>query len=123
VFGLQRFKIAGDVPIPPGQHQVRVEFGYDGGGLGKGGTVILYLDGAQSGQGRVDRTEPMVFSGDDKTDVGTDLGTHVSDDYGPDGPAFTARIDWIQIDLDVAAQDADHLITPEERWQIAMALQ
>ena len=30
------------------------------------------------------RTQPMVFSSDDKTDVGTDPGTRVSDDYGPE---------------------------------------
>jgi hypothetical protein len=62
LFGLQRFKIAGDVPIPPGQHQVRVEFGYDGGGLGKGGTVILYLDGCteRPGTRRSDRTDGLL---------------------------------------------------------------
>ena len=39
LFGLQRFKIYGDAPIPAGEHQVRMEFAYDGGGLAKGGTV------------------------------------------------------------------------------------
>ena len=33
-------------PIPPGHHQVRMEFKYDGGGLGKGGDITLYVDGA-----------------------------------------------------------------------------
>ena len=33
----QRFNVEGDAPIPPGTHQVRMEFAYDGGGLGKGG--------------------------------------------------------------------------------------
>ena len=41
-------------PIPPGTHQVRMEFAYDGGGLGKGGTVSLYVDGAKTGEGRVE---------------------------------------------------------------------
>jgi arylsulfatase len=45
LLGLQRFKIAGDSAIPPGTHQVRMEFAYDGGGPAKGGTVTLYLDG------------------------------------------------------------------------------
>ena len=48
LFGLQRFKVYGDAPIPAGEHQVRMEFAYDGGGLGKGGTVTLYVDGARS---------------------------------------------------------------------------
>jgi hypothetical protein len=47
LFGLQRFKIEGDTPIPPGQHQIRMEFAYDGGGLAKGGTVTLYLDASR----------------------------------------------------------------------------
>jgi arylsulfatase A-like enzyme len=121
LFGIQRFKIEGDRPIPPGEHQVRMEFAYDGGGLGQGGTVTLYIDGQQAGQGRVDRTQPMVFSSDDKTDVGTDLGTRVSDDYGPGDPKFAGRIEWVQIDLGADAEDADHLITAEERWQLAVA--
>ena len=49
LLGLQRFKIEGDTAVPPGTHQVRMEFAYDGGGLAKGGAVTLYLDG---GEGR-----------------------------------------------------------------------
>ena len=62
LLGLQRFNIAGDQPLPAGDHQVRMEFAYDGGGLGKGGTVTLYVDGDKVGDGRVDATVPMVFS-------------------------------------------------------------
>ena len=51
LLGLQRFTIEGDSPIPAGTHQVRMEFGYDGGGLAKGGTVELYLDGTKVGRG------------------------------------------------------------------------
>ena len=121
LYGVQRFKIEGDTPIPPGEHQIRMEFAYDGGGLGKGGTVTLYLDGKQVGTGRVDRSEPMVFSGDDKTDIGTDLGSRVTDDYEPGDPTFNGRIEWVKIDLGEDAKDADHLIKPEELWHIAMA--
>ena len=123
LLGLQRFKIEGEKPIPAGEHQVRMEFAYDGGGMAKGGTVSLYIDGEKTGEGRVDRTQPMVFSLDDKTDVGSDRCTPVSDDYDPADSDFNGRIDWIQIDLGEDAKDADHLITPEERYRIAMALQ
>ncbi len=61
--GLQRFTIAGTEAIPAGKHQVRMEFAYDGGGLAKGGNVTLYLDGKQIGEGRVERTVPLIFSG------------------------------------------------------------
>jgi arylsulfatase A-like enzyme len=123
LFGLQRFKVYGDSSIPAGEHQVRVEFAYDGGGLGKGGTASLFLDGKPVGEGRVEATVPMLFSADETTDVGSDSGTPVSDDYGPKDSGFTGRIRWVQLDLDAAAEDVDHLISPEERLHIAMARQ
>jgi hypothetical protein len=123
LFGLQRFKVYGDQPIPAGEHQVRAEFAYDGGGLAKGGTVTLYVDGTKVGEGRVNATQPMVFSADETTDVGSDSATPVSDDYRPKTSAFTGRVRWVQIDLDEAAEDLDHLITPEERLRIAMTRQ
>jgi arylsulfatase A-like enzyme len=121
LFGLQRFKVYGEEPIPAGEHQVRAEFAYDGGGLAKGGTVTLYVDGGKVGEGRVEGTVPMLFSADETTDVGSDGGTPVSDDYGPKDSAFSGRIRWVQIDLGV--DDHDHLISPEERLRIAMARQ
>jgi arylsulfatase A-like enzyme len=123
LFGLQRFKVYGEAPIPAGEHQVRVEFAYDGGGLGKGGAVTLYVDGEQVGDGHVEGTVPMLFSADETTDVGADSATPVSDDYGPKDSTFTGRIHWVQIDIDKAAEDLDHLITPEERLRVAMARQ
>jgi arylsulfatase len=123
LFGLQQFKIYGGDAIPAGEHQVRMEFTYDGGGLGKGGTVTLFVDGEQVGEGRVDGTVPMVFSADETTDVGSDTATPVSDDYGPEDSEFTGRVLWVQLDIDEAAEDLDHLITSEERLRIAMARQ
>jgi hypothetical protein len=123
LFGMQHFKVEGEAPIPRGDHQVRMEFAYDGGGLAKGGTVTLFLDGEKVGVGRVDATQPMLFSADETTDVGSDSATPVSDDYGPKDSAFTGRVRWVQIDLGEDAEDADHLISPEERLQIAMARQ
>ena len=65
----------------------------------------------------------MLFSLDDKTDVGSDRGTPVSDDYDSADSEFNGQIDWVQIDLGEDAKNADHLITPEERYRIAMAIQ
>ena len=108
---------------PAGAHQLRLEFAYDGGGLAKGGTASLWVDGAKVGEGRVDATQPMVFSGDETADVGSDTGSRVSDDYRPETSPFTGTVRWIQIDLGEDADDADHLITPEERLRVAMARQ
>ena len=123
LLGLQYSKIEGNRQIPEGQHQVRMEFAYDGGGLGKSGAVSLYIDGEKTGEERLDRTTPNLFSLDDKTNVGCDRGTPGSDDYTCAGSEFNGRIDWIQIDLGEDAKDADHFISPEERYRIVMALQ
>ena len=69
LFGLELVKVAGEDPVAPGEHQVRVEFDYDGGGVGKGGTATLYLDGDEVASGRVDNTVPGLFSADETTDV------------------------------------------------------
>jgi hypothetical protein len=123
LFGLQRFTIDGESAIPAGTHQVRMEFAYDGGGLGKGGTVSLYLDGDKSGEGRVEGTVPMLFSADETADLGSDTASPVSDDYTSEESVFTGTVSWVQIDIAEAAEDLDHLISPEERLQVAMARQ
>jgi arylsulfatase len=122
-FGLDHFKVYGKSELSPGDHQVRMEFAYDGGGLGLGGTATLYVDGTEVGQGRIDKTQPMIFSADETTDVGADSATPVSDDYGPQDSHFNGRIEWVQIDLGEDAEDADHYISDEERLRIAMSIQ
>jgi len=99
-----------------------MEFNYDGGGLAKGGSVSLYVDGKLDGEGRVDMTVPMLF-GTDTCDVGSDAGSPVSPDYGPKDNKFSGTVNWVQIDIDEKAEDLDHLITPEERYKVAMARQ
>jgi arylsulfatase len=123
LLALQRFKISGSARVPAGTHQVRMEFAYDGGGLAKGGTVTLYVDGDRVGEGRVEATQPMMFSGDETADVGRDTASPVSDDYEGEASIFTGTVSWVQIDLGADAEDADHLITPEERLRVAMARQ
>jgi hypothetical protein len=68
--GLKHFIVESASAIPAGVHQVRMEFAYDGGGLAKGGTVSLYIDGQKKGEGRVEMTEPFAYSADETVDVG-----------------------------------------------------
>jgi arylsulfatase A-like enzyme len=121
--GLRQIFVEGRTPLPAGAHQVRVEFAYDGGGLGKGGTVTLYVDGQPDGEGRLDATLPFMFSVTEGLELGRDAGSPVSPEYGPRGNAFTGEVNWVQIDVDQAALDADHLISPEERFKVAMVRQ
>jgi arylsulfatase len=121
VLGIQEFATEAHMQIPIGTHQVRMEFAYDGGGLGKGGDVTLYYDGESVGTGRVGATQALIFSADETTDVGYESGTAVSPDYTPQSSRFTGTINWVQIDL--GGDDHEHLIDPEERLRVAMSRQ
>jgi arylsulfatase A-like enzyme len=120
-FGIHRYLTESARPIAKGKHQVRMEFKYDGGGLAKGGNVSLFVDGKKDGEGRVEMTVPMLFSADETCDVGKETGSAVSGDYGPAHNEFSGAVNWVQIDLE--KDDHDHLITPEERFRVAMAVQ
>ena len=61
----KHFYVEATTPIPAGEHQVRMEFAYAGGGLGKGGKVTLYTDGQKVGEGDIAATLAMIFSADD----------------------------------------------------------
>jgi arylsulfatase len=98
-----------------------MEFKYDGGGIAKGGLVTLFVDGKAVGDGRIERTVPMAFSADETCDVGKEAGSPVSPDYGPSGNEFSGEVNWVQIDLE--KDDQDHLVSPEERFRVAMARQ
>jgi hypothetical protein len=100
-----------------------MEFAYDGGGVAKGGKVTLYVDGTAAGEGRVDVTMPFLFSFDETVDVGSDLGTPVSRDYPARGNEFAGKVNWVQIDIEKSALDADHFISAEERVRVAMLRQ
>jgi arylsulfatase A-like enzyme len=120
-YGLKQYYIDGAQKLPSGTHQVRMEFAYDGGGLGKGGGVTLYVDGKPSGTGRVEQTEALVFSADETCDIGNETGSPVTGDYST--RKFSGDVNWVEIDVGAAAEDLDHLIKPEERLAIAMAIQ
>jgi arylsulfatase len=100
-----------------------MEFAYAGGGLGKGGTVTLFVDGKQVGEGKVEATAPMVFSADDGLDVGSDTGAPVSPDYGPRGNEFNGSIRGVQLAIGADADNAEHRVSPEEALRVAMARQ
>ncbi len=79
--GLERFTVEGKGALPPGRAKVEVDFAYDGGGRGKGGTATLLVDGAEVGTGRIPKTVAFVFSLDEGADVGVDEDTPVADSY------------------------------------------
>ncbi len=118
-FGLERYYVEGTRPIPTGEHQLRAEFAYDGGGLGKGGGLTLYIDGDVAGQGHIKQTEAFLFSADETLDLGNEFGSPVTEDYG--AIEFNGNVNWVEID--VGQDDHSHLIKPEDRLKLAMGIQ
>jgi arylsulfatase len=121
--GFKCFFVEGTTPIPPGEHQVRMEFAYAGGGMGKGGKVTLYTDGKQVGEGEVGATLALIFSADDGCDVGVDSGAAVSPDYGSQGNGFNGTVKGVELAIADAAESADHVVDPATAIQLAMARQ
>src|SRR5262245_13698609 len=95
-----RWQIAAKDKLPAGKHTIQFDFKYDGGGMGKGGTGILSVDGKEVAKGRIERTVPLRFSLDECFDVGEDTGTPVAEDYSDRMPfRFTGTLNRLVIDL------------------------
>ncbi|HEX5848939.1 MAG TPA: arylsulfatase [Rubrobacter sp.] len=120
-FGVRLFTTEADEPVPSGQHQVRAAFVYDGGGLAKGGDVVLYYDGQKVGGGRVGLTQPFIFSATEGLDVGSETGTTVTPDYSVDASEFTGEIKWVE--LKVGDDDHGNMVDPEDLIHVLMSRQ
>jgi arylsulfatase len=123
LMGLGLVKVAGARPVQPGRRRVVMSFAYDGGGPGRGGAVTLSVDGETVGEGRLERTVPLVFSLDETCDVGRDTGSPVSDDYTAETSVFTGSVHSVLIELSDSEADFNHLIDPQLRLSTALARQ
>ena len=123
VVGVHHFYVEAAEALPAGEHQVRMEFAYAGGGLGKGGQVTLYVDANKVAEGTLPMTQAFIFSGDDGCDVGEDSAAPVSPDYSSRGNAFNGVVKGVQLAIAEAAEHVDQVIPPEEAIRIAMARQ
>jgi arylsulfatase A-like enzyme len=123
LLGVHYFYAESANALPAGEHQVRLEFKYAGGGLGKGGTATLYIDGQQVGSGAVAATAAVIFSADDGCDIGKDTGSPVSEEYGPRDNEFSGRVKGVLIELGDGPENSDHLVSPEDALRVAMARQ
>jgi arylsulfatase len=110
------FQIAGSERLTPGAHTITVNFAYDGGGVGKGGTFTLGVDGQPVASGRIERSVPARFSVDETLDIGEDTGTPILEDYAQNMPfRFTGQLDKVIIELD------DSNLSASDRQQIHIA--
>ncbi|MCW5554568.1 MAG: arylsulfatase [Verrucomicrobiae bacterium] len=98
--GLKSTTIAGSQPLTAGKHTLRFDFAYDGGGAGKGGLGTLFVDGTKVSEGRIENTQGGMFSADETTDVGIDLGTPVVEAIGAEAKSrFTGRIPKVTVEV------------------------
>lgn len=105
--GMERFSVTSNQALPAGASKVRLEFDYDGGGAGQGGVATLYINDQKVGSGRIEKTQPAVFSGDEGVDVGEDGETPVVNDYGIPYPyKFTGKLGKVTVNL-IKANEAD----------------
>ncbi len=93
-----KYKVQGPDKVPAGKHTVKVDFAYDGGGAGKGGTATLFVDGKEVAKGRIDQTVPVRISADETLDIGEDTGTPIDREYTVPF-RFTGDIEKVVIDL------------------------
>jgi hypothetical protein len=97
--GLARYTIASQA-LPPGPATVTLDFVYDGGGVGKGGKATLLVNGKPVAEGRVEKTQPNIFSADETADVGIDNQTPVAQGIGIGAETrFTGRINKITLEV------------------------
>ncbi|WP_164017319.1 arylsulfatase [Pyxidicoccus trucidator] len=119
--GLRRFHVEADRELPAGTHQVRMEFKYDGGGVGRGGDVTLLVDGKQVGRGRVEATLAHTFFLDDTADVGLALGSPVVEGFHEGDRRFNGRVRWVR--LEKGRETFEHRISPLEQLRAVLARQ
>jgi len=91
------YSVTAPETLPAGPATIRVDFAYDGGGLGKGGVAALSVNGSKVAEGRIDNTIPLTF-GDEGVDVGADMETTVTEAYTPQD-RFSGRIRKIEVGL------------------------
>lgn len=97
--GLSRYTVAGSEKLAPGPATLVLDFAYDGGGLGKGGMATLSVNGREVARGRIEKTQPLVFSADETADVGLDNQTPVAEGIGigRDATRFTGTIERVEV--------------------------
>jgi hypothetical protein len=95
-----KYRVASDEKLAAGKHTLKMDFKYDGPGMGKSGTATLMVDGKQVAQGKIGITVNIRFSLDETFDIGEDTGTPVVEDYLAKMPfKFTGTLNKVVIEL------------------------
>jgi arylsulfatase len=100
-FGLKSYTVESSRKISSSNAEIKLEFTYDGNGNGKGGLAKIFVDGKQVAKGRIDKTQPLLFSAYETTDVGKDDATQVANNVFKDvkDSGFTGHVNKITISI------------------------
>ena len=109
--------------LSAGKHEIKYEFVADAPKPGTGGKSVLYVDGQQVAEGRIPKTEPFAFSGDEGADVGVDAETAVSNDYKQNDNKFTGKIMSVTIDTKPSNLSAADKKAVEDAEEVAAAIE
>ncbi len=119
---MNRYSVTAPQRLPAGKATIRLEFAYDGGCLGKGGTGTLLVNGKKVAESKIEHTQAMLFSADETADVGQDDATPVTEDYKERDNKFTGKIHKVTIDLaplKLGAADVEELNKARPRLRVA----
>jgi hypothetical protein len=96
--GMERFRVVSTESVPTGKVTLTFDFKYDGGGVGKGGTITLLANGKKIGEARVEKTAGYKYSLYEGQDIGQDSGSPVDFTYTPPFP-FTGNLNKVTVEL------------------------
>ena len=106
--GVEQYRQTSTKPVPAGDVTVKMLFESDEPKPGSGGTVTLWADDEQIGEGRLDKTIPIAASTYAGMDVGRDNGLVVDLDYEDRAPyPFTGTVKHVTFDLKPAGTHDD----------------
>ncbi|QFT67877.1 Arylsulfatase [Labrenzia sp. THAF35] len=102
-FGKERYRVAGETPLEPGTHSVKMVYEQAPFNPGKevtGGTATLLVDGNEVATGEVTMVIPARYSATETLDIGMDLGSTVSRAYEKEAPfPFSGTINKVTVEL------------------------
>ena len=115
------YKATGSEAVAPGPNVIRMEFQYDGGGIGKGGTATLFVNDKKAGDARIENTPPGRFTADETFDIGEDTGSPVSAAYASPN-RFAGTLKKVEIDtqpMNLSTADQQRILTTEQKARLA----
>jgi arylsulfatase len=96
--GREVTRVTSSDELSGGAATVRAEFEYDGGGLGKGGTLRLFINDEAAGEAHMEATQGLTLGLGGTLDIGEDTGSPVDEAYTPPN-RFQGTITDVTVEL------------------------